>query len=188
MTNMLLRKLLLAALVAFAWAAPASAEVEVAFHSKEFGVTFPHAFVTFKGTLDATGQEVDEAFGFTAKAVSPAVLMGSVPGHIIAETDSYIRNSDRQFSLILSDAEYHAARAVVEEWRNRAQPSYNLNRRNCVHFVGEIAAAVGLKVDFVKSLMKKPRSFLLAVKRDNEQLLAARAGAATASRPLAAAN
>ena len=54
--------------------------------------------------------------------------------------------------------------AVVERWRNRPQPSYNLNRRNCVHFVGELAEAVGLRVEYVQRLMKRPRSFLQHVR------------------------
>lgn len=168
--------------------APAAvqARVEAAFYSKELSATFPHAFVTFEGTLDATGEAVDEAFGFTAKTVSPAILLGSVAGHVIPETASFVKASDRQFSLSLSDEEYRAARAVVEEWRNRPQPSYNLNRRNCIHFVAEIAQAVGLKVEYAKALMKKPRSFLLSVKRANEVQLAARqAPAAAASRAAA---
>ena len=47
--------------------------------------------------------------------------------------------STRQFALTLSDERYRAVMAVVERWRNRPQPSYNLNHRNCVHFVAELA-------------------------------------------------
>ena len=155
----------------------AFASVELAFYSKELGVTFPHAFVTLKGTLDETGQPVDEAFGFTAKSVTPAILMGSVSGEIIAEQQPYIEKSDRQFSVPLSDDQYRAVRAVVEEWRNRKQPSYNLNRRNCIHFVAAIAEAVGLKVEYPKALMKRPRSFLEAVREANAAEIAARAAA-----------
>ncbi len=177
------RGILLALIAALCWLVPAaaSARVELAFYSKELGTTFPHAFVSLKGKLDATGEDVDEAYGFTAKTISPAILMGSVAGKVIAEEEPYVSKSDRQFSLLLGDDEYRAVQAVVERWRTRAQPSYNLNRRNCIHFVGEIAEAVGLKVEFAKALMKKPRSFLLSVKQANETQLAARNGRSSAA-------
>ena len=47
---------------------PASAAVEIAFHSRELGGSFPHAFVRMTGTVDATGEPVDLAYGFTATA------------------------------------------------------------------------------------------------------------------------
>lgn len=169
----LLRRLLLC-LTALAWlAAPtaASAEVEIAFYSKELSDTFPHAFVVMKGRLDETGEEIDEALGFTAKAITPAILLGSVAGEVIPEKQSYIKHGDRQFVVIATDAEYRAVRKVIERWRTRKQPSYNMNKRNCVHFVAEVAEALGLKVDYTLGLMKKPRSFLLSVKSMNQALL-----------------
>jgi hypothetical protein len=60
--------------------------------------------------------------------------------------------------------------AVVDRWRNAPQPSYNLNHRNCVHFVAEIAEAAGLQVDRLDRLMKRPRSFLLHVRELNPGL------------------
>ena len=58
--------------------APAFAAVEIAFHSRELGGSFPHAFVRLSGTIDSTGEPVDIAYGFTARAVSPAILFGPV--------------------------------------------------------------------------------------------------------------
>lgn len=159
---------------------PAWAAVEISFYSREFGGTsFPHAFVTLEGELEESGAPVDESYGFTAKTISPAILFGSVPGEVITEKDSFIARSDRQFSLTLSDEQYWAVREVVDRWRTRDQPSYNLDRRNCVHFVGEIAEAAGLDVEYRKGLMKKPRSFLLAVKDANSARIAAEAAAQT---------
>lgn len=154
--------------------APAGAAVEIAFYSRELGGdNFPHAFVTLRGTLDATGEPVDTSYGFTAKAVTPALLFGSVPGEIVVEGPRQVARSERQFVLTLSDARYLAVMAVVEEWRNRPQPSYNLNRRNCVHFVGALAQAAGLRVDYVQRLIKRPRSFLRHVRSLNPGLAAA---------------
>ena len=154
---------------------PAAAAVEIAFYSRELGGNnFPHAFVALHGTVDATGEQVDTSYGFTAHAVTPALLFGSVTGEVVVEGERQIARSNRQFALVLSDERYRAVMAVVERWRNRPQPSYNLNHRNCVHFVAELAEAVGLRVEYVQRLMKRPRSFLEHVRSLNPQLRRAR--------------
>lgn len=171
------------AAICLALAAPATAwaAVQIDFYSREMGTSFPHAFVHVHGTLDSTGEPVDKAYGFTAVTLSPAILMGSVKGKIEHSTPSYIKGSDRQFSLTLTDDQFRGVLAVVGRWAARPQPNYNLNRRNCIHFVGEVAESVGLKVAYPKALMKKPRSFLIAVKEANPVLLAGpRAPAQTA--------
>lgn len=152
------RLLLLAMLLL---ASPASAAVELAFHSRELGGSFPHAFVRMTGTVDATGEPIDVAYGFTATAVSPAILFGPVRGEIFVESEARVRSSDRQFHLTLTDEQYRTVLAVVEEWRNRPQPSYSLSRANCIHFVAAVASALGLQVELVPRLMRRPRSFLV---------------------------
>jgi len=166
---------LLAALLLLLGHAPAAAAVEIAFYSRDAGASrFPHAFIRLSGTLETTGQRVDTTFGFTARAITPAILLGSVSGQIIVEAPAQIARSDRQFSLTLSDAQYGAVLAVVEQWRSRRQPSYNLNRRNCVHFVADLARAVGLRVANAERLMKQPRAFLEHVRTLNPQLAGTR--------------
>jgi hypothetical protein len=174
----------LVALALLALHAPAPAAVEVAFYSRELGGdNFPHAFVALRGTLDSTGEAVDTSYGFTAKAVTPALLFGSVSGEVVVEGERQIARSDRQFALILSDERYAAVMAVVERWRSAPQPSYNLNRRNCVHFVAELAEAAGLRVERLDRLMKRPRSFLLHVRELNPGLAAPAAAPAVAIAP-----
>lgn len=161
----------LVAVLLLGGAAPACAAVEIAFYSRELGGNnFPHAFVVLRGTVDATGEPVDTSYGFTAKAVTPAVLFGSVAGEVVVERPQQIARSDRQFAVTLRDEQYHRVMAVVAEWRDRPQPSYNLNRRNCIHFVAALAEAVGLRVEYVARLMKRPRSFLIHVRSLNPQL------------------
>jgi len=156
------------ALLTLVAAMPASAAVELSFYSRELGGNnFPHAFIRLVGTDDATGDAVDTSYGFTARSVSPAILFGSVAGEVLVEGEARIRASDRQFHLTLSDAQYRTVMGVVEEWRNRAQPSYNLNRANCVHFVAAIATALGLRVETPQRLMKRPRSFLQHIRNLN---------------------
>lgn len=159
-----------------AWAA-----VEIAFYSRELGGNnFPHAFVVLKGGIDSTGEAIDTSYGFTAKAVTPAILFGSVAGEVLVEGERQIARSDRQFALTLTDAQYTAVMAVVERWRTRPQPSYNLNRRNCIHFVAEIAEAAGLRIDYPRRLMRRPRSYLQHVRTLNPQLEAPAEAAAPA--------
>jgi hypothetical protein len=166
---------LLALLALVLGAAPAAAAVDITFYSKELGASFPHAFVIMKGQLDRDGSRIEEDYGFTAKAVSPAILFGPVKGEVISDhTDSYVRGSDRHFTVTLSDEEYDRVMAVVERWRSAKQPSYKLDRANCIHFVGEIATAIGIDGAPRKGLMKKPRSFLEAITDANRSSLAAR--------------
>ncbi|MFN3388074.1 MAG: hypothetical protein ACK40O_04025 [Allosphingosinicella sp.] len=165
---------LAAALLAFA-AAPAFAAVQITFYSKELGSSFPHAFVTVTGTPDRGGPAVDEDYGFTAKAVTPAILFGRVGGEVITNhTESYVKASDPHFSLTLTDAEFDRVMETVARWRALKQPSYDLDKANCVHFVGEIAAAAGLRIAVRKGLMKKPRSYLEALAALNADWLAGR--------------
>jgi hypothetical protein len=164
---------LAAALLALT-AAPAWAAVSITFYSKELGASFPHAFVILDGTPDRGGARIEEDYGFTAKTISPAILWGKVAGEVITDhTVSYVKGSDRHFTLALTDSEYDRVMATIARWRAGKQPSYDLERHNCVHFVAEIAAAVGMTAD-TKKLMKKPRSFLQTLTARNRAWLTAR--------------
>lgn len=167
--------LLLAALFFLLASAPAAAAVRLSFYSKEWGTSFPHAFIRLEGTVDATGEVVDTNFGFTAKTVSPAILLGSVAGEVVNSEPGYVAKSDRHFSFTLSDAEYATVLGAVERWRNLKQPSYSLNRRNCVFFIADMAAVLGMKADTPKELMKKPRSYIQSLLRANREWLEKRA-------------
>lgn len=163
-----IRKLIV--FVALCVAVPATGQVVATFYSHDLGSSFPHAFVVFKGTPERGGEAVDTNFGFTAKAVTPAILMGSVPGKIDVATASYIKGSDPQFSLRLTDGQYDAMVALVQKWSVKPDSIYNLNKHNCVHFAGYMAQAAGLKVEFPKDLMKKPKSYLIHIRTLNPQL------------------
>lgn len=161
---------LFAALFIASFATTARAEVVATFYSHDFGDHFPHAFVKLKGTVDSTGQVVDTNYGFTAVSVSPAILMGSVKGMIETKDAKYIASSNPHFSIRLSDAEYRKFMAFVEEWRNLPGKSYNLGKRNCVHFAMEAAALLGLSVNRQSKFFKKPKSFILEVMKLNSGL------------------
>jgi hypothetical protein len=146
---------------------PAQAAVTITFWSRELGNSFPHAFFTVRGVPDAGGSAVDASYGFTAKSVSPALLAGSVAGRIDRPTESYVAHSNAHFSVVLSDAQYAEIMGLIAEWGEAGDSHYNLNRRNCVHFVAEAARRSGLVVVEDPKLMKKPRSFTQSVEHAN---------------------
>ncbi len=143
-------------------ASPAWADVSLTFWSRDSSSYFPHAFVTLKGTVDATGEVVDTSYGFTLDSVSPVALFKSVGSHIDITNKSYMLTSDAQFRVRISDAQYAAIKSQVADW-GAPDVRWNLNKRNCVHFVAEIARRAGLTVIEDKRLMKKPKSFTLSL-------------------------
>ena len=164
-----------AALLLSLGGAPAFAAVQITFYSKELGASFPHTFVTVEGTPDRGGARIDEDYGFSAKSISPAILMGRVKGKVISDhTPGYIKGSDRHFTLTLTDAEYDGVIAVIEHWRQRSQPTYDLDTQNCIHFVADIARSIGFTADVPKRLVRKPRSYLEWLTEQNRAALAAR--------------
>lgn len=156
-------------IILFCWlylfAQPAFAQVTITFWSHDQDSEFPHTFFALKGAPEAGGAALDENYGFTAKAVSPAILFGSVAGEVQTAKPGYIRRSDAQFSVVLTDAQLARVQSLIGEWRDLR---YNLNRRNCIHFVAEALRRSGVIVPDLPKLMKKPKSFLIAVGQANE--------------------
>lgn len=170
MARPFLRPLLAAALLlaSLFGSAPAWAAVTITFWSHELGNSFPHTFFTLRGVPDAGGAPVDANYGFTAKSVSPAILMGTVPGRLDISKPFYISGSDAQFSVVLSDAQYNAVLALIAAWDEKTGDAhYNLNQRNCIHFVKEAARIAGLTDLDRPKLMKKPRSYLQSIAAAN---------------------
>jgi hypothetical protein len=156
-------------------AAPAAAAVDITFYTKELSDSFPHTFVVLEGTLDRNGERIDEDYGFSAKMISPAILWGRVSGKVISDHEGgYLKASDKHFTVRLTDAEYDRVMATVERWRTAKQPTYDLDKANCIHFVAEIAAAIGMEATHRKGLMRKPRSFVEAVTAANRDWLLTR--------------
>lgn len=167
-----MRSALLALLLLLAWPSAATAAVDIHFYSRDFGSSFPHGFVRLTGSVGSNGEAIDTNYGFTPVSVTPAILAGPVRGKIQTVNAAYVAGSVMHFSLRLSEDQYRAVLAVVERWRSLPQPSYRLNSRNCVFFVAEVAAALGLNAPAAPRLMKKPKSFLQKVTRDNQPLIA----------------
>jgi hypothetical protein len=165
-------RLILALAALMAWAVPAHAEVKVSFHSFNgslFG-RYPHAFVVFEGTLDETGEAINENYGFSAKVAGPSVLMGPVEHGVYTEKQRYIRTTNRHFTLTVSDATYRRMKQEVAAWRDAPGRYYDLDTRNCIHFVGRIAELGGLRVDYPSGMLRKPKEWLNHVSQLNPQL------------------
>ena len=156
-----------------AFTQPAGAKVEVEFHSFNGSVFFgryPHTFVVFRGTLDDSGQTIDENFGFTAKHATPAVLAGPVEGEIYIEQPKWIAKTNTHFTVTVDDETYRKMRAEADFWGHRPGRFYDLDHNNCISFVGKIAQMAGLKVNYPKNLMRKPRAWLNHISALNPQL------------------
>jgi len=164
------------ALLLWAWPALGWAAVRIDFYSRDTDSRFPHAFVALTGTLDETGEQIDETWGFTVKGeFTPTLLAAPAAGVVrpVKETDPGI--STLHFSLVLTDVEYRAVKALVAEWQALPQPSYDLHRRNCITFVAAVATRLGLDVTIPRGLEWKPKAFLASARRRNETVIAARA-------------
>jgi hypothetical protein len=153
------------------WGAAAQAEVQIAFYSKDMGSSFPHAFVRLTGVDDQTDKQIDDNYGFTPATLGMSILFGNVKGIVESAGPQYVARSDRHFALKLTDAQYRQVLAIVDQWRTAKQPSYNLNKRNCITFVAEVATALGLKAPVLPKLMKKPKSYLNVITDMNSALI-----------------
>lgn len=145
--------------------AEASAQLTARFYSRDFGSVFPHTFFEVEGP-----GVPKQNYGFTAKSVSPAVLMGSVAGKIIHMKPDYVARSRLHFTLNLSEEQYRKLMAVVADWGGLRQPSYDLYKANCVTFMRDAVQALGYRTNPKTRFMGKPKSFLLEVQGLNPAL------------------
>lgn len=169
----LLCALLCSGLGAALWPSPAHAKVQIHFHSFNGSVLFgryPHTFIVLEGTLEASGRAVNENYGFSARRAGPGALSGPVEHMILTETEKNIRSTNRHFSITLSDEEYIRIVKLVRSWRDAPGKFYDLETRNCIHFVGEIARLIGLAVDYPDDMLRRPKRWLNHISALNPQL------------------
>ena len=168
---------IIAALFAAALATPAAAEVRMSFHSFNGSIFFgryPHTFIVLEGTLEETGAAVNENYGFTAKRANTSVLRGPVEHMILIEDQEYIESTNRHFTVTISDEQYRQVRAEMREWRDAPGRYYELDTRNCVHFVGAMARIAGLRVEIPQKMVRRPKKWLNHMGTINPQLGATR--------------
>ncbi|AWW73521.1 hypothetical protein CD351_03655 [Erythrobacter sp. KY5] len=161
------------ALLAFAWSGAALAEVQIHFHSFNGSVLFgryPHTFIVLDGTVDATGEAVNENYGFTARSVTAAATRDWVEHLVEAEPEKYISRTNRHFSITLTDEQYYAIIREVRRWSMEPGKRYSLSERNCIHFVGEMARVLGLRVEYPEDMLRRPKRWLNHITALNPQL------------------
>jgi hypothetical protein len=159
-----MKRLLTPLLVLFAlvWTGPAMAAVQIHFQSftgSMFIGRYPHTFIVLEGTL-GNGRRVNENYGFSAREATPAVLQGPVEHMMLTETANNIKKTNRHFSMTITDAQYRRIVTEVRKWQKMPGKYYDLEKRNCIHFVGKMAQIVGLKVEYPKSMLRKPKEWL----------------------------
>jgi hypothetical protein len=160
---------------------PARAAVTIDFYTHDFNLVgrglntyFPHGFVILRGTTE-DGTPVNANYGFTARSIFINILWEKVTGELDPSPlpPGYLDGTDRRFTFTLTEAQYRAVLAVVERWKNWPQPSYDIDERNYVIFVKEIAQAVGLQVSDDRKFVRAPQEFLADVARRNAAFLSA---------------
>ena len=159
-----LRGFLIGLMLAALAPAIAAAQVVVSFHGHEGArvrggfLYFPHAYVSFSGTVQATGERVDEAWGFTAASPGPQLLFVSGPGVLSPPDARYVSEAVDYMSVTISDETWFAMHARLDDWRTGPGSRYNLNRRNCISFVAEMARMAGLQTP--REDTRSPNGFL----------------------------
>lgn len=187
-------RFLLCVLVALLVSSPAAAAVTITFHAhggnqiRGGWLYFPHAYVTLTGTVDATGEQVDEAVGFTAKNPGPHLLLFSGQGIVDTPDALYMSEGRAYLTLVISDEVYEGVQALIAYWRSPEGSRYSLHRRNCISFVAEIGRLVGLRTAAENTL--SPNGFLTATAALNPEMavvpaVTADADEGAASRPAA---
>ena len=102
-------------------------------------------------------------------------IRSSIGSAITQRSRPYVAAGHRHFALVLSDAEYRRVMRLIAHWQALPQPSYHLDRRNCVNFVAEIAATLGLQAVPDSATRRRPQAFLDRVARANGAIITARA-------------
>ena len=168
---------LLAIAFALLCANGAHAAVTISFYAHHLGskglwVEFPHAYVTLTGTPDAGGPAVKANFGFTPPVVGPGVLFGWTDGVVIGADDAYVAKDTPYLTFPLSDKQYAAVLAVAERYRSYPQPSYEIDKRNCVLFVKDVAGTLGLSVSDDTKFVREPEMFMADLRARNVEFIA----------------
>jgi len=162
-------KTLIFCLLVLLSSAPAQAAVTITFYSHDFRMfgagllaNFPHGFVALSGAPEDGTPAVNSTYGFSATDFFINALWEPVEGSLDPSPlpASYMASADRHFSFALTDAQYHAVTAVVDKWKSWPQPSYDIDKHNCVTFVKELAIAAGLSVSESPKFIRKPKEFL----------------------------
>ena len=103
--------------------------------------------------------------------LAAAILAGPVEHIVMTEKPKYVTTiTNRHFTVPVSDATYWRIREEVAQWRDAPGKQYRLDEHNCIHFVGKIAELAGIRIDYPKALIRKPKAWLNHIAALNPQL------------------
>lgn len=168
-----LSRLFLVLLSCLVFTVPAAAAVKVHFHSFDGSVLigrYPHTFIVLDGTLEATGETINANYGFSALKITTKMLNGPVKHKIVVEPSKYVKSTNRHFSITITDSQYHNIIARIEAWKNAPGEYYDLDKRNCIHFVGSIASLLNLRIEYPESMLRRPKKWLNHIALLNPQI------------------
>jgi hypothetical protein len=140
----------IAALMLWALAWPAAADVVVTFYGKDGDLRLnrfvsPHAYVVLEGRLDS-GEPVLRMVSFGAAGGGGVeALMRSGPGQLTDYAGTEPPEGKAYLSIRISDAAFYDLTKRMDWWATPAGNSYNVYNRNCVGFVADVAQRLGLR-------------------------------------------
>jgi hypothetical protein len=167
-------RLVLGLLLAFVLAGMAQAATTVSFYSHGWGVGlngytyFPHAFVVIRRDGAAGEPPKVERWGYTAQSVYDiGALLHPAPGEVSAPNDTYRQHATLHFTVSITDDQYKALEDRIAWWGAPTSPLYHLDKHDCMTFVGDLAATIGLKTG--ERTGRDPAKYLEQIKRLNAE-------------------
>ena len=149
------------ALTTAGWPQSAAAAIRVTFYSHGWGIgplgqtIYPHAFIRLEGNPYG-GAEFDMTYGFHVRSAVDA--MKGYRGFVAPTGKRYLADSQANFWLEISDAQFTALMARVAWWHSPEGSWYHLRTRTCIDFVADMATTLGLKPGNPRTL--KPAAFM----------------------------
>jgi hypothetical protein len=159
-------------LLSASWPQLAEAATRVTFYSHDWGsgpngeVFFPHAFIRLEGNPNG-GPAIDRTYGFTTGTIAQA--MGGHPGRIVPTEGDFMAQSQADFWIEISDAQYDLLMDRIAWWQTPEGSTYNIWTRSCIDFVADMATTLGLKPGNARTW--KPAVFMKSTYRLNADRL-----------------
>jgi hypothetical protein len=127
-----------------------------------------HAFITWLSEDSLALKNEQYTYGFFPK--KGMGLFKSVEGQIV---EGYVKNSNRErfvrrFIIEIDSLQYSETLQTVELWKTQ---TYNLFNNNCVNFMNDIAAKLGLKTVSTKTCLfpMKPYRYIKKLRKSNKE-------------------
>lgn len=133
------------------------------------GLMASHTWVTWQWNSPGTETPTYQSFGFYANIIERAQAVLHPPGEVLNETDIFekmrisgLRLPDTRTAIVfyLDQTSFDRSRKILDSWQ--AGKVYDLFSQDCVSFVGELLAKLGLQVP-ARIFAPTPHAFVRAV-------------------------